>query len=95
MTSGELQMMMVNQIRMEWEHNLSQQIYVSVEIWNMVRSTKEEMIMTINRVGMQLPPNAPSKEFSIKLYEYLNELEGTLPTHRTLEALKREALMIL
>jgi hypothetical protein len=80
---------------MEWEHNLSQQIYVSTEIWDMVRSTKEEMIMTINRIGMQLPPNAPSKEFSIKLYEYLNELDGTLPTHRTLAFIKKDVLSIL
>jgi hypothetical protein len=95
MTSGELQLMMVSQIRMEWEHNLSQQIYVSAEIWDMVRSTKEEMIMTVNRIGMQLPPNAPSKEFSIKLYEYLNELDGTLPTHRTLAFIKKDVLSIL
>ena len=95
MTVAELQLLMTNQIRMEFEHNLSQQIYVSNELWNMIRSTKEEMIMTINRLGMQLPPNAPAKEFNRILLEYLNELDGLLPTHRTLEALKKEAKMIL
>ena len=79
----------------EFEHNLSQQIYVSNELWNMIRSTKEEMIMTINHQAMQLPPQAPAKELSRVMYEYLNELDGVLPTHRTLEALKKEAKMIL
>ncbi len=95
MTVGELQLLMTNQIRMEFEHNLSQQIYVSNELWNMIRSTKEEMIMTINHQAMQLPPQAPAKELSRVMYEYLNELDGVLPTHRTLEALKKEAKMIL
>ncbi len=95
MTVAEFQLTMINQIRMEWEHNLSQQIYVSNEIWNMARSAKEETIMIINKFGMQLPPQAPSKELSRLIYEYLNEMDGKPASMRTLEALKNEANSIL
>ncbi|MFM2226032.1 MAG: hypothetical protein RJA07_2234 [Bacteroidota bacterium] len=95
MTVADLQLMMINQIRMEWEHNLSQQIYVSNEIWSMVRSAKEETIMIINKFGMQLPPQAPSKELGKLIYEYLNELEGKPASMRTLDELKKESMMIL
>jgi hypothetical protein len=95
MTVADLQLTIINQIRIEWEHNLSQQIYVSSEIWNMARSAKEETIMIINKFGMQLPPHAPSKELSKLIYEYLNELDGKPASMRTLEALKKEASTIL
>ncbi len=94
MTVAELQILLVNQIRIEFEHNLSQQIYVSNETWARVRSAKEETIMIINKIGMQLPPNIPSKEFNKKVLEYLNELDGVLPTQRCLEFLKEEAKKI-
>jgi hypothetical protein len=94
MTVSELQLMMLNQIRSEFDHNVSLQIYVGAELWAMVRSTKEEMIMTVNRLGMSLPPTAPAKEFSRLVFEHLNELDGTLPTHTVLEKIKAEAKLI-
>ncbi len=94
MTVAELQLLMTNQIRLEFDHNVSQQIYVSNELWARVRSTKEEMIMTINKLGMNISPNIPAKELSRALLEYLNELDGVLPTQTTLEAIKAEAKFI-
>jgi adenosyl cobinamide kinase/adenosyl cobinamide phosphate guanylyltransferase len=94
MTVGELQLLMTNQIRMEFEHNVSQQIYISNELWARVRSTKEEMIMIINKVGMSIPPQAPAKELSRVMMEYLNEMDGLMPTSKTLEFIKAEAKTI-
>ncbi len=53
-----LQGVMVKNIRDEYEHNLSQQMYVSEKIWNLVKNAKEEMINMINSSVEQLPANA-------------------------------------
>ena len=95
MTVADLQLTMTNQVRIEFDHNVSQQIYISNDLWARVRSTKEETIMTINRIGSSMPPNAPAKEFSRAIIEYLNELDGVLLTQKTLEAIKLEARTIL
>ena len=95
MTVADLQLTMTNQVRIEFDHNVSQQIYISNELWARIRSTKEETIMTINRIGSSMPPNAPDKEFSRAIIEYLNELDGVLLTQKTLEAIKLEARTIL
>jgi hypothetical protein len=94
MTVSELQTMIVTQIRAEFEHNLSQQIYVSNELWTKIRTTKEEMILTVNRFASQLPPNLPAKELSRVIYEHLNESDSLLSTHQTLEILKSEVKKI-
>ena len=43
-----LQTAMTKSIRDEWEHNLSQQVYLTTESWNRIREAKEEMINLIN-----------------------------------------------
>lgn len=95
MLVAELQLSLAQQIRIEFEHNMSQQVYVSPEIWNMVRGTKEEMLMIVNNIGARLPPSLPAKEFTRALMEYLNELDGVLPTIKTLEAIKQEVKKVL
>jgi hypothetical protein len=94
MTVAELQLLMTNQIRHEFEHNLSQQVYVSHDLWVQIRGTKEQMIMTVNRIGSAMPPNISAKEFTHALMEYLNEMDGILPTHRTIEKIKSEATLL-
>ena len=44
MLSSELQYAIVKNIREEFEHNLSQQIYVSSSAWNLIVQAKEEMM---------------------------------------------------
>ncbi|MBD0405049.1 hypothetical protein [Flammeovirga sp. EKP202] len=56
-------------IRDEFNHNLSQQIYVSPELWEMIRGTKEESISFINNVAKDLPENATGFDLAKALLE--------------------------
>ncbi|MCX8479010.1 MAG: hypothetical protein RL138_804 [Bacteroidota bacterium] len=94
MSVAELQLMMCNQIRREFEHNLSQQLYVSDELWVRVRTTKEEMILLVNSIAVKLPPQAPAKAYAQAIMEFLNEADGVMPTAKTLIAIKAEARQI-
>ena len=49
-----LQGVMTKNIRDEWEHNLSQQVYVSPELWLRIRGAKDEMINLVNSSAVTL-----------------------------------------
>lgn len=50
-----LQGVMTKNIRDEWEHNLSQQVYLSTELWTRIREAKDEMTSLVNGVAVSLP----------------------------------------
>ncbi|MDC6364792.1 MULTISPECIES: hypothetical protein [Flavobacteriaceae] len=44
--------LLIKQIETEFEHNLSQQIYMSDECWNIIKAAKNATIQTIRSAGM-------------------------------------------
>lgn len=50
-----LQGVMTNNIRDEWEHNLSQQVYLSPALWARIREAKDEMVNLVNSAAVSLP----------------------------------------
>jgi hypothetical protein len=84
---------LINNIRQEYEHNLSQQVYVSVEAWNMIRAAKEETISIINRNSMSLLPELPGVELHKKIIAELAETEE-IATQRVLVQLKKEVMLL-
>lgn len=64
MNASQLQSALIQTIRSEFEHNLSQQLYVSTKAWEMVRNAREETIKRINTSAMQLTPEASSTDLA-------------------------------
>lgn len=78
-SSRELQMSLIQNIRMEYEHNLSQQVYVSNQAWDMVKNAKEDIIRIINTSAAKLNENGTSIELSTLVFEEaLKEKDGLL-----------------
>ena len=50
-----LQGVMTKNIRDEWEHNLSQQVYLSQPLWTRIREAKDEMVNLVNSAAVSLP----------------------------------------
>ncbi|MGJ3235643.1 hypothetical protein [Marivirga sp.] len=69
MNVAELQYMLLNEIREEFNHNLSQQVYMSDEAWKIIKNAKEELIMVVNQSAKELDPEAKSIELVKKIYE--------------------------
>ncbi len=82
----EYQGLLIETIRTEFEHNLSQQLYVSVEVWIAVRFVKDDAIRLINMVASTLPPDATSKDLARKLIEI--QTQG--PSQKALEIINSE-----
>jgi len=64
MTASQLQTALVQTIRSEFEHNLSQQLYVSNSVWELLRHAREESIKRINSAAMQLAADATSADLA-------------------------------
>ena len=90
MLSNELQYAMVKNIREEFEHNLSQQIYVSNNTWNLIVQSKEEMMKTINLIGSNMPSEASAGMLINALFTGIQNSNNTLPTETALSFLKAE-----
>ena len=71
MNALQLQAAMVSAIREEFEYNLSQQLYVSLKSWGLVRNAKEESIRMINTASMKVPESAPSSDMVRIMLELL------------------------
>lgn len=82
-----LQGVMTKNIRDEWEHNLSQQIYISSEAWTRLREAKEEMINLINSSAVQLQQDADPSTLAANIFA---SSAKQLPTDEALEFLKKE-----
>mgnify|MGYP001210298751 CR=1 FL=1 len=90
MSAFQLQISLVKNIRDEFEHNLSQQLYVSSAAWNLVKNAKEEMIRLVNTAATRCNDNATSSEMAQILFQL--SLEGDkAPVADALEFLKNEA----
>lgn len=89
MTAGELQAIMLREIREELNHNLSQQIYMSEVVWTLIRNASEEMIGLINSNAQGLPAEAPSIELARRIFEArMNQASD--PIQKALNELKAE-----
>jgi hypothetical protein len=76
-------------IRSEFEHNLSQQLYLSIDAWEMIRNSKERTIKLINSCLKDLDPNDNAIKLSQAIFEKLIELQ-TPPTQEAINFLKKE-----
>jgi len=95
MTVQELQITMSMAIKTEYEHNLSQQIYVSTNVWKTVQSVKEQELMMVNSIAQTLKPEASAKELHAKIMDYILTSEKELPTDIALAIIDEEAKKVL
>ncbi len=95
MNAHQLQVELVKTIKSEYEHNLSQQIYVSYGSWELVKTAKEELIKLINISSSKVHPDANSSELAMMILNIAAGLEKKLPNDVALEFIKREASTIL
>lgn len=93
MSVQEFQQTLLEVIRTEFEHNFSQQIYISAPIWTIVRNTKEEVARLINTAASSLDAEAPAYQLSKKVFDTMLEKEE-FPTQRALTILKSEVAQL-
>ena len=83
---GEYENLLIRHIENEYDHNLSQQIYMSDECWNIIKAAKNATIQAIRKAGMS------TSDSSSKLREdILNEtMDKQSPSATALAFIKKE-----
>ena len=82
-----LQGVMTKNIRDEWEHNLSQQVYVSEELWTRVREAKDEMVNLVNSSAVSLTDTDDPTRLAASIFA---SSADRMPTDDALSALHDE-----
>jgi hypothetical protein len=85
----DLQAKLLMEVREEFNHNLSQQIYMSDEAWALVRKAVEDIISVINTSAQQVAKDAPGIELARKVFEQMIDLNEE-PTALALRTIKDE-----
>lgn len=82
---GEL----IKTIREEFDHNVAQQLFVSVESWKLVANAKEETTKIINVAAGSLDAEANATALAEKVFELVAEV-GQVPSEIAVNYLKQE-----
>jgi hypothetical protein len=88
-SATQLKTDLIADINTEFNHNISQQLYVSIQCWQMVRVVKEEMVNLINTAYVDSGHNAVGLDLSKSIFEQLIKMEE-IPTHKALIFIKKE-----
>lgn len=92
-TAIELQRALLATIRAEYEHNYSQQLYVSNNAWKAVKDTKDVMIQLINQTAQGVPVDAKASELGKKIIDNYASLKES-PIELAVNVLKTELASI-
>lgn len=82
-----LQGVMTKNIRDEWEHNLSQQVYLDPATWARIRESKDEMINLVNSSAVTLTDTNDPTRLAASIFASAAQ---HLPTDKALEELHKE-----
>lgn len=93
-TSRQLHQELVHAIKSEYEHNISQQIFVSHNSWELVKTAKEELIKLVNIAATKVPGEAPSNELAMMILNIVGGLDKKMPSEVALEYIKKEIARI-
>ncbi|MCO6485369.1 MAG: hypothetical protein J5I41_06275 [Saprospiraceae bacterium] len=93
MTVSSLKWGMMQAIQQEFEHNITQQIYVSDALWQVLKLARDTTMEVIDQVAARLPQEATSEDYVRELFGFLGEQEKD-PLKTALLAIKKEAALL-
>lgn len=89
MSVQKMQQELLRTVRLEFDHNMSQQIYVSDEVWAKIIGARDQIGAFISAMAVQLPPESTSMDYAkVLMTAYRNN--GDTPHQLALDALKEE-----
>lgn len=88
-TAQSLKYAMMIAIQQEFEHNVSQQVYVSDQLWQIIRLTKENMLGIVSEVSAKPENMASGEQFINALLQFNADKQS--PIEVALTAIRQEA----
>lgn len=91
----EMQLLLTQTIRQEFDYNITQQIYVSQEAWDAVKNMKDQNILIINQVAGFMPAEASGTDLAKAILEMVMNNPKVSLQEVVSEALTFEAKKLL
>ncbi len=95
LNAKEMQLILIENIKQEYEHNMSQQIFVSQIAWDTIMKLKDQNMLIINQVAATLSPDATGMALNRALLDF-TMMQSKEPLHKiVLEAINFEAKKLM
>jgi hypothetical protein len=94
-TAKEMQALLIENIKQEFEYNASQQIYVSKVTWDAVRNLRDQSMLIINQVSSVLPDEATATDLNKQLLQVMMKHEDAALHTIVLDAISFEAKKLM
>lgn len=94
-TAREMQLLMLESIKQEYDYNSSQQIYVSPVAWQALTKLKEQNMLIINQIAQTLPADAKGIDLGKRIMEVIIAQDKEALHNIVLEALNFEARKLM
>ena len=88
-SAREFHKLLLDEVRNEYNHNVSQQIYMSEDVWSRIKSAKEDLTILINEAASALGPDSTGLDLSRRIFELTLE-KNVEPIGHALSELKKE-----
>ena len=85
----ELQAAVLNEVRSEYQHNITQQLYVDSATWQVIKKLKDDTIAMVNNGVQGLGTEASGKDLSKTILEHMARVEDN-PYDLTIGLIKIE-----
>lgn len=89
MSAKQLQMTLLQQIRAEFEHNISQQLYITDESWELAKNSKENLIKLINVASKDMTKESTAFDLSQAILNVYLKVENP-PIEMAVRKIKSE-----
>ncbi len=89
MSAKLLQAEIIRTISEEYNHNLTQQVYISATTWGVIKKAKDETLKVVNLAGAQLKNESTAHDLGQKIFEIMGKLEHA-PTDIAINQIKKE-----
>ncbi len=88
MLVAEYQLELIKNVRAEYEYNLSQQMYINNDAWQMVTTAKEETIKVINLFASKMSDDADASELHKAILSYYMQSDKEVPVQIAINFVK-------
>lgn len=90
-SANQYREILITAINVEVQYNLTQQIYVSADIWKLINQIKKQMQVLLNEIAAALPEEASAQDFSNAVHQYFEDIDDDkIPINIGLKYLRNE-----
>ena len=94
-SASDLRMAMLMAIKQEFEHNVTQQIYVSESLWKILLMARDNTANAVDIVAQKLDKNATSEAFIGEMSTFLTEQSSVDSIAMAQSAIRQEAASLI